>query len=72
MKVILNIPEKSHDKAVALIEYLKTLDFLTLTQETEEESVPDWHKKIFRERIVTLNSSMLINWDDVRIKFEVE
>jgi hypothetical protein len=64
MKLTLNIQDASTNKALSLIEYLKSLDFLTVEQ--EEMIIPEWHQQIVRDRIETLEISKFLDWDDVK------
>ncbi len=64
MKLTLNIQDDSTNKALSLIQYLKSLDFLTVEQ--EEMIIPEWHQQIVRVRIETLEVSKFLDWDDVK------
>ncbi len=64
MKLTLNIQDASTNKALSLIEYLKSLDFLTVEQ--EEMIIPEWHQQIVRDRIETLEVSKFLDWDEVK------
>jgi sulfur carrier protein ThiS len=64
MKLTLNIQDASTNKALSLIEYLKSLDFLTVEQ--EEMIIPEWHQQIVRDRIETLEISKFLDWDNVK------
>ena len=64
MKLTLNIQDASTNKAFSLIEYLKSLDFLTVEQ--EEMIIPEWHQQIVRDRIETLEISKFLDWDNVK------
>ncbi|NDC30310.1 MAG: hypothetical protein EBZ58_05100 [Bacteroidetes bacterium] len=64
MKLTLNIQDASTNKALSLIEYLKSLDFLTVEQ--EEIIIPEWHQQIVRDRIESLEVSKFLDWDDVK------
>jgi sulfur carrier protein ThiS len=64
MKLTLNIQDASTNKAFSLIEYLKSLDFLTVEQ--EEMIIPEWHQQIVRDKIETLEISKFLDWDDVK------
>lgn len=71
MKLTLNIPDKNSEKALSLIEYLKSLDFITIEQE-EDIAVPEWHKEIVRERLKNPDSDQLLDWDKVKDSFTLE
>ncbi|OYU95788.1 MAG: hypothetical protein CFE21_11665 [Bacteroidetes bacterium B1(2017)] len=71
MKLTLNIPDVSSNKAISLIEYLNSLDFITI--ETEEElPVPDWHKQIVRERISDSVNEKPMDWDLIKESFKLD
>ncbi len=67
MKVTLNIPADSEQKAIALINFLKSLAFLTVEKE-EEIAVPEWHKEIVNERINTASKDSYQPWKEAQKK----
>lgn len=71
MKLTLNIPDSSKNKAIPLIEYLKSIDFLTVDVD-DETIVPDWHIEIVRDRLKNSNSIELVNWENVKDNFQLD
>lgn len=71
MRLTLNIPEDNSTKAIALIEYLKSLDYVILEQE-DEILVPEWHKEIVRKRVQQSKPNQLLEWDKVKENFKVD
>jgi hypothetical protein len=67
MKVILNIPAASEPKGIALINFLKSLDFLTVEKE-EDITVPEWHKEIVNERMQTSTKESYQPWSEAQKK----
>ena len=67
MKITLKIPAASEQKAIALINFLKSLDFLTIEKE-EEITVPEWHKEIVNERIQTATKDSYQPWSEAQKK----
>ncbi len=62
MKLTLNITDSDVNKAIPLIAYLKSLDFISIEQE-EDFVLPEWHKHLVRERIDASEPSQLLDWD---------
>jgi hypothetical protein len=71
MKLTLNIPDNSSSKAIPLIAYLKSLDFLTV-EEDENISIPEWHQQIVNDRIKNSNSEELLDWETVKDTFKLD
>ena len=71
MKLTLNIPDSSKNKAIPLIEYLKSIDFLTVDVDNET-IVPDWHLEIVRDRLKNSNSLELVDWKNVKDNFQLD
>ena len=71
MKLTLNIPDSSKNKAIPLIEYLKSIDFLTVDVD-DETIVPDWHIEIVRDRLKNSNSIELVDWENVKDNFQLD
>ena len=71
MKLTLNIPDSSKNKAIPLIEYLKSIDFLTVDVD-DETIVPDWHIEIVRDRLKNSNSIELLDWENVKDNFQLD
>ncbi|MFZ4797461.1 MAG: hypothetical protein ACOYMA_08190 [Bacteroidia bacterium] len=70
MKLTLNIPESSKEKAISLIKFLNTLDYLTI-ESSDDLSIYDWQKDKVRERIKTSKEVDFSNWDDVKLQFNL-
>ncbi len=68
MKLTLNIPDSSKNKALPLIEYLKSIDYLTIDID-EESNIPEWLQQIVRERIQNSDTSNLLDWENIKDKF---
>jgi hypothetical protein len=71
MKLTLNIPDSSKIKAIPLIEYLKTLDFLTVDVD-DDTIVPEWHIEKVRDRIKNSDSINLLDWENVKDNFHLD
>lgn len=71
MKLTLNISDNATGKATALIEYLKSLDFLTVVQE-EDFTVPDWHKQIVQDRVKNSSPDQRLDWDKIKNSFKLD
>jgi uridine kinase len=68
MRITLDISDTNSIKATPLIEYLKSLDFVSIISE-DEYAVPDWHKQIVEERLANSDSSKLLDWEEVKGTF---
>ncbi len=68
MRITLDISEANSIKATPLIEYLKSLDFVSVISE-DDYVVPDWHKQIVEERLANSNSTELLDWNEVKDTF---
>lgn len=68
MKLTLNITDNK--KALPLITYLESLDFLTIENGTDY-TVPEWHKEIVLERKKKSNSELLLDWEKVKNSFNL-
>jgi len=71
MKLTLNIPDSSKIKAIPLIEYLKTIDFLTVDVD-DDTNVPEWHLEIVRDRLKNSESIDLLDWENVKDNFQLD
>ena len=71
MKLTLNITDNNSSKAIPLIAYLKSLDFLTVEQD-EEVTIPEWHKQTVRERIKNSSPEQVLDWDKVMDTFKLD
>lgn len=70
MKLTLNIPDSAANKAIPLIEYLHSLDFITIEQD-EEANIPEWHKQLVRDRMLNANTN-LVDWDKIKDTFKLD
>ena len=68
MRITLDISNANSIKATPLIEYLKSLDFVSVISE-DDYAVPDWHKQIVEERLAISNSPELFDWNEVKDTF---
>ncbi len=69
MRLTINISDNATNKAVALIQFLKTLDFVTITQEDGQEIIiSDEHKKIVLDRIKSADKDSYVAWEDIEKK----
>ncbi|NDC30420.1 MAG: hypothetical protein EBZ58_05680 [Bacteroidetes bacterium] len=68
MRITLDISNANSIKATPLIEYLKSLDFVSVISE-DDYAVPDWHKQIVEERLANSNSAELFDWNEVKDTF---
>ena len=70
MKLTINIPDNQTNKAIPLIEYLNSLDFITVEQD-ENSVIPDWQKQIARDRLIASKPENLLDWDTVKDTFKL-
>ncbi len=68
MRITLNISD--NNKALPLIAYLESLDFLSIENEIDF-TVPEWHKEIVLEREKKSNPELLLDWDKVKNSFNL-
>ncbi len=68
MRLTIDISDANSMKATPLIEYLKSLDFVSIISENEYV-VPDWHQQIVEERLANSNSAELLDWNEVKDTF---
>ena len=54
------------NRALPLIEFLKSLDFLTVEQKTEGFEIPEWHKEIVADRMRTATTKSFRPWAEVK------
>jgi uridine kinase len=71
MRITLDISDVNSIKATPLIEYLKSLDFVSIISE-DEYAVPDWHQQIVEERLANSNSAELLDWNEVKDTFKLD
>ena len=71
MQLLLNIKDK--DKANLLLEFLKSLNYVSSVEQVDDEQdfeVPELHKKLVRERIKNSKASDLLDWETVKDSFD--
>jgi hypothetical protein len=68
MKLTLNIPDSNTKKAIPLIEYLKSLDYVSIELE-EDIEVSSKAMELVRNRIKNSNPELLLDWEVVKNKF---
>ena len=71
MRLTIDISDANSMKATPLIEYLKSLDFVSIISENEYV-VPDWHQQIVEERLANSNSAELLDWNEVKDTFMLD
>jgi hypothetical protein len=71
MRLTIDISDANSIKATPLIEYLKSLDFVSIISENEYV-VPDWHQQIVEERLANSNSAELLDWNEVKDTFMLD
>jgi uridine kinase len=71
MRITLDISNANSIKATPLIEYLKSLDFVSVISE-DDYAVLDWHKQIVEERLANSNSAELFDWNEVKDTFIID
>lgn len=70
MQLLLNI--KDNNKAALLLEFLKSLNYVTSIKQVSDEQVfiiPEQHKSLVRNRIKNSKESELLDWDNVKDDF---
>ncbi|MFA9214640.1 MAG: addiction module protein [Candidatus Methylacidiphilales bacterium] len=71
MRITLDISDANSIKATPLIEYLKSLDFVSIISENDYV-VPDWHQQIVEDRLANSNSAKLLDWNEVKDTFKLD
>lgn len=71
MRITLAISDSNSVKATPLIEYLKSLDFVSVISENDYV-VPDWHQQIVEERLANSNSAELLDWNEEKDTFKLD
>ncbi|MFY7734061.1 MAG: addiction module protein [Bacteroidia bacterium] len=71
MRITLDISDANSIKATPLIEYLKSLDFVSIISENDYV-VPDWHQQIVEDRLANSNSAELLDWNEVKDTFKLD
>ncbi len=67
MQIVLNIKDKS--KAEILMEFLKSLNYVSNIKAIETDKIPDYDKKLVRERIKNSKKDELLDWDSIKDDF---
>ncbi len=67
MQIVLNIKDKS--KAEILMEFLKSLNYMSNIKAIETDKIPDNDKKLVRERIKNSKKDELLDWDSIKDDF---
>jgi hypothetical protein len=64
MKLTINI-DLTNNKAIALLNYIKTLDFINIEEKSNEENIPKWQIKEASKRLKALekNPEKAIDFD---------
>ncbi len=68
MQVLLNIKDSS--KATLLVQFLKSLSYVSSVKEISEEIIPDTHKKLVRDRVKKSKEAKLLDWDKIKNDFD--
>ncbi|HLW39171.1 MAG TPA: hypothetical protein VKX31_02185 [Brumimicrobium sp.] len=70
-QLLLNITDKK--KAVKLIEFLKTLNYINIQEFTEENIViPDTEKELIRKRLKKAKEESFKDWDELKKKYNIK
>ena len=67
MKLTIDI-NTANNQAQKLLAFLETLDFVKI--EKNQIEIPEFHKKIVRERLRTSKPSDYTSWEDVQKEFD--
>ena len=71
MKLTINNPDNQTNKAIPLIEYLNSIDFITVEQD-ENSVIPDWQKQMVRDRLLNSKPDNLLDWENVKDTFKLD
>ena len=71
MKLTLTILDTEENNAKSLIEYLRSLDFITLEVE-KDFTVPEAHKNLVRKRVKSAGAEKTLHWDKVKDSFKLD
>lgn len=65
MQLLLNIKDQS--KAILLMEFLKSLNYISSIKQVEDNHIPEWHKSILNNRLKQHNDNPNegTNWQDL-------
>lgn len=67
MQLLLNI--KDNSKAALLMEFLKSLNYISSVREIETTDIPEAHKNMVRQRIKKSKEDALLDWEKVKSDF---
>ena len=67
MKITLDIPENKYQ---FFLELIKSLNFITV--EDRELTIPEWQKKIVRDRIKNTKPEDYLSWEEVEKQFKFD
>jgi hypothetical protein len=70
MQLLLNIKDKN--KAALLLEFLKTLNYVSIVKQSDDslKDIPDEHKNLVRNRIKASKADDLLDWEKVKNDFD--
>ncbi len=71
MQLLLNIKDKG--KAALLLEFLKTLNYVSSVKQVDDNQMPDIpeeHKTLVRKRIKNSNAEELLDWNTIKDDFD--
>ena len=71
MKLTINNQDNQTNKAIPLIEYLNSIDFITVEQD-ENSVIPDWQKQMVRDRLLNSKPDNLLDWENVKDTFKLD
>ena len=70
-QLLLNITDKK--KAIKLIEFLKTLNYINIQEFTEENiMIPEAEKELMRNRLENAKEEDFKDWDELKKKFNIK
>jgi type I site-specific restriction endonuclease len=70
-QLLLNITDKK--KAIKLIEFLKTLNYINIQEFSEENiMIPEAEKELMRNRLENAKEEDFKDWDEMKKKFNIK
>ncbi len=70
-QLLLNITDKK--KATKLIEFLKTLNYISIHEFNEENNmIPEAEKELMRNRLESSKEEDFKDWDELKKKFNIK
>ena len=70
-QLLLNISDEK--KAIKLIEFLKTLNYINIQELSEENiMIPEAEKELMRKRFKNAKEEDFKDWDDIKKKFNLK